>query len=392
LKNAAGCDSTLTINVTILEPTAETISAEGCESVTVNNVDYTVSGTYTQTLKNAAGCDSTLTIVVKILNCIDETEMELADDNSTTLMNTPVTVPVQSNDKDIPQGSTITTPATTTTGGTIKINTDGSVTYTPPTDFVGEDKFDYTITTPEGRKDSASVIITVTAPAELVIRAIDDEFETYVNETASGNVIDNDINPIGNINIQTTPFTGPLHGTVVVNDDGTFVYTPDTDFSGEDSFTYQICNSIVPTTCGVAKVTITVIDTDTINPPPFTPCDNFEVFIPNGYSPNDDGINDYFVVTLTCESGSESSFAPEFVEKYPAAKVEIFNRWGNLVFEKDGFGNTDRWGSTEAWWDGSSNKGLTIGKDKLPAGTYFYILYFNDGTKEPVAGSVFLNR
>ena len=168
------------------------------------------------------------------------------------------------------------------------------------------------------------------------------------------------------------------------------VYTPNPDFSGTDSFTYQICNSIVPTVCDKAVVTIIVVDSDTINPPPFTPCDDFDVFIPNGFSPNNDIINDYFTVTLICNNGD--TFAPDFVEKYPDAKIEIFNRWGNLVYEKENFGNIDRWGSTDAWWDGRPNKGLTVGGDILPAATYFYILNFKDGTKEPKAGSIFLNR
>jgi gliding motility-associated-like protein len=192
--------------------------------------------------------------------------------------------------------------------------------------------------------------------------------------------------------ISTVPVNGPDNGNVVINADGTIIYTPDANYSGTDSFSYQIHNSIVPTLLDTAVVTIYVFGTDTINPPLFTPCDELDVFIPNGFSPNDDGINDNFVVSLVCESNDGSSFAPEFVELYPSAKVEIFNRWGNLVFEKEAFGNTDRWGSTEAWWNGSSNKGLTIGKDKLPSGTYYYILNFNDGKKEPKAGSVFLNR
>jgi gliding motility-associated-like protein len=319
-------------------------------------------------------------------------EMALHNDSASTSMNNPVTIHVKANDTIPDAGSVMTVPSESANGGKIVINPDGTVTYTPPTDFVGEDSFEYTITTPDGKVDSAKVTITVTAPANLVIRAIDDEFETYVNEPVSDNIIANDINPVGKIIVQTTPFNGPANGTVIINADGTFVYTPNLDFSGEDSFSYQICNSILSTTCGVAVVTITVQDTAVTDPDPLTPCDNFEVFIPNGFSPNDDGINDYFVVTLTCESGSESSFAPEFAERFPNAKVEIYNRWGNLVFEKEGFGNTDRWGSTDAWWDGRSNKGLTVGKDKLPSATYFYILYFNDGNKEPVAGSIFLNR
>jgi len=327
--------------------------------------------------------------VVTITNCITEPEMTLVDDNSTTLMNTPVTVPVQNNDKDIPQGSTILTPATTTIGGTIKINTDGSVTYTPPTNYVGEDIFEYTITSPEGKKDSAKVIIIVTAPAELETKAVDDEFEIYNDEIAEGSIIANDVNPVGKIVLNTTPVDAPNNGTVVINPDGTIVYTPNPNFSGVDSFSYQINNSIVPTLSDIAVVTIYVLDTDTVPENPFTA---EEIFIPNGFSPNDDEINDYFTITLFGEDSNGVYREQAFDSKFPNAKVEIFNRWGNLVFEKDGFGNTDRWGSTEAWWDGRSNKGMTIGKDKLPSGTYFYILNFNDGVRESKAGSVFLNR
>ncbi|KAF0236500.1 MAG: conserved repeat domain-containing, partial [Prolixibacteraceae bacterium] len=389
LQNIAGCDSTLTIIATVLNSTEETIEVSGCGSVTVNETEYTVSGTYIQNLINAAGCDSTLTIVATVTVCITKPEMELADDDSSTLMNTPVTVSVQNNDSNIPEGSVISTPATTTIGGTIKVNTDGSVTYNPPKDFVGEDKFEYTISTPDGHKDSASVVITVTAPAELVIQAVDDEFEIYNDKIAEGSIISNDISPIGKIVINITPVSAPTNGTVVINTNGTIVYIPNPDFSGVDSFSYQICNSIVTTLCDIAEVKIIVMDTDTVPENPFTAQ---EIFIPNGYSPNDDGINDYFTITLYGKDSNGVYREQSFDSKFPDAKVEIFNRWGNLVFEKEGFGNTGRWGSTEAWWDGRSNKGLTIGKDKLPPGTYFYILYFNDGNREPAAGSVFLNR
>ncbi len=49
------------------------------------------------------------------------------------------------------------------------------------------------------------------------------------------------------------------------------------------------------------------------------------------------------------------------------------------------------WGTVKAWWDGTPNVGVNIGKDKLPPGTYYYILYYGDGLN-PVAGYVFLNR
>jgi gliding motility-associated-like protein len=102
-----------------------------------------------------------------------------------------------------------------------------------------------------------------------------------------------------------------------------------------------------------------------------------EFFIPEGFSPNDDAINDYFII--------------ECMEQYPNAKIEVYTRWGVMVYEKENYGNTDLMGSTEAWWDGRSDNKMTVGKEKLPPGTYFYILHLNDGS-DPITGSVFLNR
>ena len=139
--------------------------------------------------------------------------------------------------------------------------------------------------------------------------------------------------------------------------------------------------------CDEAVVTIYVAEADTTEDNPLTACDS--LFIPNGYSPNDDGINDYFEFEFLCLEGQDSIVV--FEDKYPEARVEIYNRWGNLVYEKDNYGNVSRWGS-EAWWDGRSSSGWTVGKDRLPSATYFYILYFNKGDEKPRAGTIFLNR
>ncbi len=386
--NAAGCDSTANINLTIIDSTTATINEIACDKATINNVTYTESGIYEQKLINVAGCDSILTINLTITSCVEE--MILVDDKETTTLNTPVAVYVKANDINIPEGSTLTIPNNTITGGTIIINDDGSVTYTPPTDYIGEDSFIYTITTPEGKTDTATVIIVITPPANLAIDAVDDEFEIFNDRKAEGSIIINDFNPVGDIIINTIPVKMPQNGTVVINPDGTIIYTPNQNFSGIDYFNYQICNSIVPTMCDEAVVTIYVSDSDTIQPPFLTTCDS--LFIPNGFSPNSDNINDFFTLTLLCKSSDGSISESEFYTKYPNAKIEIYNRWGNLVFEKEKFGNLQQWGNISAWWDGRSTNGWTVGNDMLPPGTYFYILNFNDGTKEPQAGSVFLNR
>jgi uncharacterized delta-60 repeat protein len=66
LVNAAGCDSLLTINLTMNFNTSNSISPVACNSYTLNNQTYSSSGTYSQTLVNAAGCDSLLTINLTI--------------------------------------------------------------------------------------------------------------------------------------------------------------------------------------------------------------------------------------------------------------------------------------------------------------------------------------
>jgi gliding motility-associated-like protein/uncharacterized repeat protein (TIGR01451 family) len=93
-----------------------------------------------------------------------------------------------------------------------------------------------------------------------------------------------------------------------------------------------------------------------------------DFFIPEGYSPNDDGINDFFVI--------------RGIDSYPENSIVIFNRWGNKVFEASPYKNT---------WDGKSTMGLRVGGDELPVGTYFYVLDLkNDLAK--IKGTIYLNR
>jgi len=70
-----------------------------------------------------------------------------------------------------------------------------------------------------------------------------------------------------------------------------------------------------------------------------------EIFIPNGFSPNSDGKNDYWVI--------------DNIQQFPNCVVEVYNRWGELLFVSTGY-NTP--------WDGRYK-----GKE-LPVGTYYYII------------------
>ncbi|WP_415830559.1 gliding motility-associated C-terminal domain-containing protein [Gillisia limnaea] len=92
--------------------------------------------------------------------------------------------------------------------------------------------------------------------------------------------------------------------------------------------------------------------------------------IPEAFSPNGDNINDRFVI-------------PDIAIDFPNYTIEIFNRWGNVVFK----GN-----ASTGDWDGVSNQSGTLGDNVLPAGVYFYILNYNDGQTATIQGKVYLSR
>ncbi|MGI9530674.1 gliding motility-associated C-terminal domain-containing protein [Lutimonas sp.] len=95
--------------------------------------------------------------------------------------------------------------------------------------------------------------------------------------------------------------------------------------------------------------------------------------IPSGFSPNGDGENDVFSVPGLIET-------PDFT-------MEVFDRWGNSVYKylNNGSLNPD-------WWDGRSTGNMTLSKGQLvPAGTYFYLIQYNDGNKSPDKGWVYVN-
>ncbi|HTE30185.1 MAG TPA: gliding motility-associated C-terminal domain-containing protein [Chryseolinea sp.] len=85
----------------------------------------------------------------------------------------------------------------------------------------------------------------------------------------------------------------------------------------------------------------------------------------NGISRNSDGQNDLFFINC--------------IESFPSNSVKIFNRAGTLVYEAEGYDNNG------VFFDGKSNKGLSLMGNNLPGGTYFFIIDKHDGTK-PIAG------
>ncbi|WP_392419709.1 Ig-like domain-containing protein [Capnocytophaga canis] len=196
------------------------------------------------------------------------------DDTAVTKVNTGVLISVLSNDFD-PEGDTFSvTKHTNPSHGTVALNADGTFTYTPTTDFVGEDEFTYIIC--DGNVTStcatARVHVSVVSTTTNITVANDDAYNTDVNVAVVGNVLNNDTDPEGDT-VTTTVVTTPSNGTLSLSTDGTFTYTPTTNFVGTDSFTYRVCDSGTPQACDEATVYITVkgvVATPTANSDTFT--------------------------------------------------------------------------------------------------------------------------
>jgi VCBS repeat-containing protein len=128
--------------------------------------------------------------------------------------------------------------------GTLVLNADGSFTYTPDEDFHGTDGFSYTATDGTLDSDVAAVTITVN-PVNDAPLAADDSFtidqDTELSVAAPGVLTnDTDVEGIQTVSVNPTPVASPQHGTLTLNSDGSFLYTPDTGYVGPDSFTYEI--------------------------------------------------------------------------------------------------------------------------------------------------------
>ncbi|MCU4157655.1 tandem-95 repeat protein [Carboxylicivirga sp. A043] len=313
-----------------------------------------------------------------------------------------------------------TTPVADVTNGTLVINTDGTYVYTPDADFHGTDEFTYEVCDNGTPSMCASAQVTIVVIEKKIANkppvAQDDVYETGRNEVLTApSVLENDSDEDGNtLYVSATPISGPSNGTVVLEADGTFVYTPNADYTGTDSFVYQVCDDGDPSECTTATVEIAIVvkdsdndvipddvegdgDPDNDGVPNYLDedsdgdgeldkdeglgdCDNDEV--PNyldtdlcyedyplskGFSPNGDGINDLYVIP--------------WLNQFTHVSIEIFNRWGNVVYEADKYLND---------WDGKSNAGFSIG-DELPVGTYYYIITIHD-TKQTLKGYIYLNR
>ena len=231
---------------TVLQPThgTVTLNANGSFSY-VPTTNFTGTDVFTYQVKDQFGNAVTATETI----VIQPPSLTAVSDVYSMAANTVLAGNAASNDTYAPgsQFAALSNPS----HGTVTMNTDGTYTYTPAINYVGTDSFAYMITDPTGAQRIATETITVTAPP---LNAVNDTYSIPYNTALNGAAGANDAFAPGSIFVSTS---SPSHGTVAMNTDGTYTYTPTTNFAGVDSFTYKITDPLGRVVTATENITIT---------------------------------------------------------------------------------------------------------------------------------------
>ncbi|HTB30582.1 MAG TPA: gliding motility-associated C-terminal domain-containing protein, partial [Bacteroidia bacterium] len=268
---------------------------------TTQNLANVLSGTYTLTVKDLAGCIMTDTVIVPS----NHTVIAKAGNDTSICAKNPVTL---NGDRSINAASYawLQLPGLNIISDTVTVTVTPSVT----TSYI-------LVVTNGGCTDTSTVTITVNPPIA-------------VNAGPTQSILPNQSVTIG--------------GTPTAPSGSTYLWIPSSGLS--DS------NVANPTATPSVTTTYTVIADNPFGCPGSDTVTVFvvpQIVVPDGFSPNGDGQNDYWNIG--------------FVNDFPGVVVEVYNRWGELLFRSVGYKNP---------WDG------TYQGKPVPVGTYYYIINLHD--------------
>lgn len=195
------------------------------------------------------------------------TAPDAVNDTKTTNEDTATIISVLTNDTDAEDNTLNVSSVTQGANGTVIVNPDKTLTYTPNANFNGTDSFTYTISDGQGGQDTATVNITVTSINDAPVATNN---SATLNEDASVtiNVLGNDSDVEGNT-LSVSAVTQPTHGSATINPDKTITYVPVVNYFGSDTFTYTVSDGQGGTATATVNITV-----NSVNDAPVASADN----------------------------------------------------------------------------------------------------------------------
>jgi hypothetical protein len=230
-----------------------TLSADGA-FIYIPDTGFTGIDSFTYKASDGTEDSSSATVSLTVANSAPEAY----DDSYSTEKNTPLAVEapgVLDNDSDPNGDALIAILIAGPSNGSLSLRLNGSFIYNPSADFSGTDSFSYLAT--DGADNSTVATVALTINSKRIAAAED----SYVGETNTALVIEapgvlaNDSDAEGG-KLRAHLASNPLSGALALHEDGSFTYTPDADFSGSDSFTYNATDGLEESP--PATVTVTV--------------------------------------------------------------------------------------------------------------------------------------
>src|SRR6056297_1631204 len=223
------------LSVTAASAPNGSVTVEDDNSLTYTpNAGFTGPDTITYEIRDGAGGTATASVAMSVAAANSAPLAE--DDTAETTWDTAVSIDVLGNDSD-PDGDPLSVTAASAPNGSVTVEDDNSLTYTPNAGFTGPDTITYEISDGAGGTATASVAMSVAA-ANSAPLAEDDTAETTEDTAVSIDVLGNDSDPDGDP-LSVTTASAP-NGSVTVEDDNSLTYTPNAGFTGPDTITYEI--------------------------------------------------------------------------------------------------------------------------------------------------------
>ena len=264
----------LTVTVATAANGTVVINANGTVTYTPNT-DFNGVDTITYTISDGKGGFDTATVTV-VVRPVNDAPIA-TNDTATTAEDTPVTVNVLGNDRDV-DGDPLTVTAATSPNGQVSINPDGTITFTPGANFNGPTTVTYTISDGKGGTSTATVTLTVAAVNDVPVAnpsAATTSEDTAVTLTPLANDSDADGDPL------TVTAATAANGTVTINPDGTLRYTPNANFNGADTVTYTVSDGRGGTATSTVTVTVAAVnDVPVARPDSATTAEDQPVTVP----------------------------------------------------------------------------------------------------------------